>query len=222
MTADKDGNNTLEEQEQDVPEQPPEAVEAELQESVPEKLDVHIGKTWKEEDWRKLIEKLVSEGLVNWQGVAAVTLGELNPPQVGTSLASNANIKKRYPPKKAWQAVKSWFYDQPLGCRECKTLLKLEAEHIVPKEELGDAADNLDNLQLLCKRCNAKKRPSHKNAGLTHLTAESGLMWILLQFHPKTYDVFKKLCRDYGMTMADIRFQEAWALAEWLKKANRY
>jgi hypothetical protein len=53
-------------------------------------------------------------------------------------------------------------------------------------------------------------------------SAESGLMWILLHFRPKTYEDFKKLCREYGMTMADIRFQEAWALAEWLMKSGRY
>jgi 5-methylcytosine-specific restriction endonuclease McrA len=199
-----------------------EAVEAELEDIAPEPLDVHVGKTWKEENWSELVEKLVAEGLVKWQEVASITLGELNPPQVGTSLASNANIKKQYEKRKAWQAVKSWFYGQPLGCRECGTLLKLEAEHVKPREELGDAADNLENMQLLCKRCNAKKRPSHKKAGLTHLTAESGLMWILLTFRPKTYDDFKKLCREYGMSMADIRFQEACALAEWLRKEGRY
>jgi 5-methylcytosine-specific restriction endonuclease McrA len=171
MAVEEDGNDSTN-GEQEMPEQPAEVVEAELQESAPEKLDVHVGETWKEEDWRKLVEALVAEGLVQWQEVAAVTLGELNPPQVGTSLASNANIKNNYPPRKAWQAVKAWFYSQPLGCRECRTLLKLEAEHIVPREELGAEADKLENLQLLCKRCNAKKRPSHKNAGLTHLTAE--------------------------------------------------
>jgi 5-methylcytosine-specific restriction endonuclease McrA len=194
----------------------------ELESPAPIKLDVHVGRSWTEEQWRGLLDRLVTEGLVKWSEIAAVALGELNPPQVGTSLASNANIKANYPPRKAWQAVKAWFYSQPLGCRECGTLLKLEAEHIVPKEELGANADNLQNMQLLCKRCNAKKRPSHKNAGLTHLTAEAGLMWILLEFRPKTYNDFKVMCREYGMTMADIRFQEAWALAEWLRGEGRY
>jgi hypothetical protein len=90
------------------------------------------------------------------------------------------------------------------------------------KEELGAEADRLDNMQLLCKRCNAKKRPSHKRAGLTHLTAEAGLMWLLLHFRPDTYEEYKFLCRAYGTTMADIRFQEAWALAEWLRSGGRY
>ena len=47
-------------------------------------------------------------------------------------------------------------------------------------------------------------------------------MWLLFACKPKTYDDFKKMCREYGLTMADIRFQEAWALAEWLKRAGRY
>jgi len=45
---------------------------------------------------------------------------------------------------------------------------------------------------------------------------------LLLVFRPRTYDEYKALCKRYGFTMADIRFQEAWALAEWLKAAGRY
>lgn len=188
----------------------------------PAGVNVHEGRSWSQEQWRDFVVKLIDDQLVSWEEVAAVVLGELNPPQVGTSLASNKNIQAQYPKKKTWQAVKKWFYEQPLGCRECKTLLKLEAEHITPKEELGVSADRLDNMQLLCKRCNARKRPSHKNAGLTHLTAEAGLMWLLLHFRPDTYKEYKLLCRAYGMTMADVRFQEAWALAEWLRREGRY
>lgn len=191
----------------------------------PVELDVQVGKTWSQEAWRSLVGTLVDHKILSWEEVATVVLGEINPPQVGTSLASNKNLQKQYPRRKTWQAVKGWFYAQGgirLGCRECGTLLRLEAEHIVDKKELGDKADRLDNMQLLCKRHNAKKRPSHKNAGLTHLTAESGLMWLLFVFQPKTYDEYKTLCRRYGMTMADIRFQEAWAMAEWLKQAGRY
>ncbi len=54
------------------------------------------------------------------------------------------------------------------------------------------------------------------------MTAEAGLMWLLLHFRPKTYDEYAALCREYGMTMANIRFQEAWALAEWLRREGRY
>lgn len=188
----------------------------------PAPLDVTIGRRWTQAQWLDLLKKLVADKLVTWEEVASITLGELNPPQVGTSLASNKNIQAHYEPRKTWQAVRAWLYAQPLGCRQCGTLLKLEAEHIRPKDELGPAADHLDNLQLLCKRCNAKKRPSHTKAGLTHLTAESGLMWLMLHFRPKTYEEFEKLCRDYGFTMANIRFQEAWGLAEWLRRAARY
>jgi hypothetical protein len=188
-------------------------------------LDVQVGKNWSQDEWRLLVGALVDQKILSWEEVATVVLGELNPPQVGTSLASNKNLQKQYPPRKTWQAVKGWFYAQGgvrLGCRQCGTLLKLEAEHIKDKKQLGKSADSLDNMQLLCKRCNAMKRPSHKNAGLTHLTAEAGLMWLLFVFQPQSYDEYKKLCRSYGMTMADIRFQEAWAMAEWLKRTKRF
>jgi 5-methylcytosine-specific restriction endonuclease McrA len=203
-------------------ERPIEEVAAELDAPAPEALDVQVGRTWSEEQWQGLVATLVEHGLAKWSEIATVTLGELNPPQVGTSLASNPNIKAQYQPRKAWQAVREWLYSQPLGCRECGTLLKLEAEHVIPKDEIGAKADELVNVQLLCKRCNTKKRPSHKKAGLTHLTAEAGLMWLLFVFRPATYQEFEKLCRDYGMTMANIRFQEAWAMAEWLAAAGRY
>lgn len=203
-----------------------EAVVEQLEAPVPTQLDVQVGRTWTQEDWRAQVEGMVAENLVSWDEIAATVLGALNPPQVGTSLASNANIKAQFPRRKAWQAVKGWFYDQAkpgeIGCRQCRTLLHLEAEHIQPKAELGAAADRLDNLQLLCKRCNAKKRPNFRNAGATHLTTEAGLMWILLTFRPTTYKEFERLCRAYGMTMASIRFQEAWAMAEWLAQDGRY
>jgi hypothetical protein len=47
-------------------------------------------------------------------------------------------------------------------------------------------------------------------------------MWLLLTKKPVTYQEFKQLCRDYGMTMADIRFQEAWAMAHWLAREGQY
>jgi len=47
-------------------------------------------------------------------------------------------------------------------------------------------------------------------------------MWILFVKRPTVYQEFKKLCRDYGLTMADIRFQEAWAMAHWLKRDGLY
>ena len=47
-------------------------------------------------------------------------------------------------------------------------------------------------------------------------------MWILFTKKPKTYKDFEKLCREYGMTMANIRFREAWAMAQWLNKIGKY
>jgi hypothetical protein len=173
-----------------------------------------------EEQWASLVEWLVKADLMRWQEVAAIMLGELNPPQVGTSLASNKAVQKIYGKGKTWQAVKTWLYAQPGRCAVCGTYLKLEADHIIGKE--GGKPVRLENLQLICKRCNAKKRPSHKNAGKTFLTAESALIWLLLYYRPKNYDEFKKICRSYGLTMAQIRFEEAWALAEWLKRSGIY
>jgi len=201
------------------------AAEPDLQEvPAPEAIDVTVSREWSEKDWRNFLETLVQQGLLTWEQAAAVVLGEMNPPQVGTSLASvNKQIKATYGKGKVWQAVKEWLYSQPLGCRFCGTLLTLEVGHVVPREVLGlEKADNLDNMRLVCKRCNAKQRPSHKEAGKTHLSAAAALMWILLHFRPATYADFKQLCRDYGLTMADIRFQEAWALAEWLKARKQY
>ncbi len=177
---------------------------------------------WSEDQWLDLVQYLVDHGLVTWQEVAAAVLGELNPPQVGTAIASKATFKAKFPPRKAWQAVKAWFYSQSGRCETCGTRLHLEAEHILSREELGDDADVLENLQLLCKRCNAVKRPSHKHAGETFLTAQAALMWILLVIRPRNYGEYKALCRNYGLTMADIRFQEAWAQAVWLARQGEY
>lgn len=43
-------------------------------------------------------------------------------------------------------------------------------------------------------------------------------MWILFVIRPRTLDDFIRLCRLYGMTMSDIRMQEAWAMAHWLAR----
>lgn len=177
---------------------------------------------WTEDEWQALVLSLVKEGIVKWHEIASTLLGTLNPPQVGTAIASKKSFQKLFPPRKTWQAVKEWFYSRPGRCESCGTLLELEAEHKVPREDLKEKADTLENMQILCKRCNAKKRPSHKNAGKTFLTAQSALMWILFSYRPKTYKEFEKICREYGLTMANIRFQEAWALAVWLSKIGKY
>lgn len=185
-------------------------------------MSVDADRSWSEDQWLDLVQDLVDRGLVSWREIASAVLGELNPPQVGTGVASKSSFKARFPPRKAWQAVKEWFYSQSGQCEDCGTRLHLEAEHIRSRDELGEDADTLENLQLLCKRCNAVKRPSHKQAGKTFLTAQAALMWILLVLRPTTYHQYRDLCREYGLTMADIRFQEAWAQALWLSRQGEY
>jgi hypothetical protein len=90
------------------------------------------------------------------------------------------------------------------------------------RAELANVADRLDNMVLRCRRHNVIRRPSHAKGGVTFLTAESGLMWLLFVHRPKSYDDFMKLCREYGLTMANIRFEEAWAMARWLQQVGLY
>ena len=56
----------------------------------------------------------------------------------------------------------------------------------------------------------------------TFLTAEAALMWILFTKKPSTYQEFAQLCREYGLTMASVRFEEAWAMAKWLERDGQY
>ena len=84
------------------------------------------------------------------------------------------------------------------------------------------AADRLDNMVLRCRRCNVIRRPSHVHGGKTFLTTEAALMWLLFVKQPSTYQEYESLCREYGLTMANIRFQEAWAMARWLAKDESY
>jgi DNA-directed RNA polymerase subunit RPC12/RpoP len=116
------------------------------------------------------------------------------------------------------QAVLAWHLAQIGKCVDCGTRLELQADHVIPKEEIGEEADKLENMTLRCRRCNVIKRPSHKQGGKTFLTAEAALMWILFINRPKTYQEYETLCRNYGMTMANIRFKEAWAMAHWLAR----
>jgi 5-methylcytosine-specific restriction endonuclease McrA len=177
-------------------------------------------KDWTQDQWQGLLNSLIKEKLVTWKEVTATVLGQMNPSQVGTSLASNKRVQAFHQPRKVWQAVRSWFYEQPGRCINCGTRLELQADHITSREAKGD--DRLENFQLLCRRCNVVKRPSHKKGGVTYLTAESALMWILFVYKPTNYNDFKNLCRKYGLTMADIRFQEAWAMARWLHREGLY
>ena len=177
---------------------------------------------WTQQDWINLLNELITEGLVTMQEVVALVLGHLNPSQVGTSIASKKTFQSKYPPRKTMQAVYEWHENQNGKCADCGTRLELQADHIVPREVLGDEADSLENMTLRCRRCNVIKRPSHMKGGKTFLTTESALMWILFTKKPKTYKDFERLCREYGMTMANIRFREAWAMAQWLNKIGKY
>ena len=54
------------------------------------------------------------------------------------------------------------------------------------------------------------------------LGAASALMWLLFTKRPRTYAEYDKICREYGLTMANVRFHEAWAMAVWLNKIGKY
>lgn len=179
-------------------------------------------KDWSDEDWYNFLNDLINSGLISNKEVCSLVLGHLNPSQVGTSIASKKTFQNQYPKRKCWEAVRKWHFDQNGKCVNCGTRLELQADHIIPRQELGDSADKLENMTLRCRRCNVIRRPSHKKGGLTDLTAEAALMWLLFTKQPSTYQEFKDLCRSYGLTMADIRFQEAWAMAKWLEREAKY
>ena len=177
---------------------------------------------WTDEDWQRLLTWLIETGFVTAREIGALVLGHLNPSQVGTSIASKPTFQANYPPRKTMQAVLAWHIAQSGKCADCGTRLELQADHVDTRQEYGDAADRLENMTLRCRRCNVIRRPSHKHGGKTHLTTESALMWLLLVKRPKTYQEYEQLCRAYGLTMANIRFKEAWAMAHWLAREGLY
>jgi hypothetical protein len=183
---------------------------------------------WSEQDWANFVQSLVENEIVTWNEIAMAVCGELNPPQVGTAIASNASFQSKFPKRETMRNVMEWFYAQPGKCASCGTRLFLEADHIKPKQQFAEEgrnpqdADTLDNLQLLCKRCNVTKRPSHDLGGISFAPAQSVLMWILLHERPTSKKEFYSRCRAHGLTMANIRFDEAWAFAEWLAREGRY
>lgn len=177
---------------------------------------------WEEIHWKQMLEYLIDKGLVSYKDVTSSILGSLNPSQVGTSIASKPTFQSHYPSRQCWAAVRQWHFEQSGNCADCGSRLDLQADHIIPREELGDAADRLDNMTLRCRRCNVVKRPSHKQGGITFLTAESALMWLLLTKRPTKYQDYQALCREYGLTMATVRFEEAWAMAKWLNREGLY
>lgn len=177
---------------------------------------------WKENDWKNMLDGLVTTGIVSHKEIASLVLGHLNPSQVGTSIATKKTFQAHFPKRKCWEAVRAWHFKQSGKCIDCGTRLELQADHVNPRQKHGDKADRLENMTLRCRRCNVVRRPSHKKGGLTFLTSEAALMWILFTQRPKSYEQFEQLCRQYGLTMANIRFQEAWAMARWLARDGLY
>src|SRR5262249_2284363 len=157
-----------------------------------------------------------------------LTLGQANPPQVGTSIASNANFQRNLRSEGApsvMQQVYEWLYEQSGRCADCGSRLDLQADHVDPRQDAAlDPAevDRLENLTLRCRRHNVIRRRSHKLGGRTHLTAEAALMWILLELRPRTLLDYVRMCRLYGMSMADVRMREGWAMAVWLERDRAY
>lgn len=205
-----------------------EALEAEAEGAVaevaPEVRDYGLqDEGWSIDEWRRLLDELIALRLVTWKEIVVLALGQMNPPQVGTAIASSKSFQANFDRtsgESLMSAVMRWFYAEAGTCADCGTRLDLQADHVDPRQNYEDPgqADRLDNLTLRCRRCNVIRRPSHVFGGVTHLSAEAALMWILLVIRPRTLLDFVRLCRLYGMTMADVRMQEAWAMAQWLSR----
>jgi len=179
-------------------------------------------RSWSQDEWFTLLKALIESGVGTWKDVTALVLGHLNPSQVGTSLASSDGFKRRYGKGNTMRIVMDWVYNQSGKCADCGSRLELQADHMNGREQYEDPldADFIENMTLRCRRCNVIRRPSHEFGGLTYLTAEAALMWILLVIRPRTFQDYVRMCRLYGMTMSDIRMQEAWAMAHWLSKSE--
>lgn len=176
--------------------------------------------SWSEDQWYQMLEELVSSKIANWKDICSLVLGSLNPSQFGTSMASAEGFKNRYGKGNTMRIVMEWAYAQNGKCATCGSRLDLQADHAQSKETFENPldADFIENMVFRCRRCNVTRRPSHVFGGQTFLTAESALMWILFTIKPRTFRDFVRMCRLYGMTMADIRMQEAWAMAHWLSR----
>ena len=85
---------------------------------------------WSQDQWRDLLEQLIARGLLTWKEITALTLGHMNPSQVGTSLASSAGFKRKYGKGHVMSKVMDWFYQQGGKCVDCGTRLELRADHI--------------------------------------------------------------------------------------------
>ncbi len=84
----------------------------------------------KEEYWRGLLDGLVGEGLLRWRDITPLVLGHLNPPQVGTQLASSEGFKRQYGKGHTMRVVLHWLYTQEGRCQDCHSRLELQADHV--------------------------------------------------------------------------------------------
>ena len=96
---------------------------------------------WSEEDWKSFIDYLAGTGLVSYKEICSAVLSALNPPQVGTAIASNKNFQSHYPPRETMKNVMSWFYNRQGVCVDCGPRLELQADHIIPRESFDNKAD---------------------------------------------------------------------------------
>jgi HNH endonuclease len=197
----------------------PQEVEVPAVAPAPPQFGLHDS-SWSNDQWYDLLQSLVDAGVVSWKDVCALVLGHLNPSQVGTSLASSEGFKRKYGKGNTMKIVMEWAYAQKGKCADCGSRLELQADHIKGREQFSDKldADYIENMILRCRRCNVIRRPSHELGGLTYLTAEAALMWILFVIRPRIFRDYVRMCRLYGMTMSDIRMSEAWAMAHWLSR----
>jgi len=192
--------------------------------SSPEKPVDFPDQKWGEDEWLNMINTLRDKGFFRWEEVALLILESLNPPQVGTAQASSDGFKENYGKGNTMRVVMDWLYNQQGRCEESGTRLALQVDHKEPKQYFDNPneADTVENLQLLSRRENVIRRESHVFGGQTHLPAAGALMWILLEYEPRTLADYIKLCRLYGMTMANIRMQEGWGMGHWLAKDPAY
>lgn len=181
-------------------------------------IDINEAKNWSDDHWCSfLLTKLIDPEIVTWQEVTELVLGAISPPAVSSRIAGNKHIQAKLESGKAVKTALGWLYNQPPGCMECKTLLKLEIDHIKSLDESGDDAHHIDNIQILCKRCNCKKRPNYSSN--TYLSNNAGLMWLYFHYEPDTYEEFSFLCKAYGFNKrSSSKFREAWVISIWLKK----
>ena len=147
---------------------------------------------------------------------------KLNTPQVGTSM-TNARFQRNHGKGKTCQ--RCGLLNKQQGVCDCGTRLELQVDHIRPKQDFIEKgedpvdADYTGNITLRCRRCNVIRRPSHTQGGLTHQTAASALMWLLLTNRPKSTKILRK-CVGLWTNHGEYKVQEAWAVAHWLAESD--